>query len=170
MTFRVVVRSASRASASARAAAKCSIWSANRPEDALHHSQQGAATAAELRGTVTPWLYGLQARAAALLGDEDTVRAATQRAVTLREQVTPDELDALGGIFTYPEVKQRYYTVEAAVLQRGQHRDHDASEPNCSLRLVETGDTLLAPRITRRLIERFARHDEPQTVAPHREL
>lgn len=93
-----------------------SYW-ANRPEDALHYSQQGAATAEELRGTVTPWLYGLQARAAALLGDEDTVRAATQRAVALREQVTPDELDALGGIFTYPEVKQRYYTVEAAVLQ-----------------------------------------------------
>ncbi|MEN8656102.1 hypothetical protein ABCR94_37410 [Streptomyces sp. 21So2-11] len=92
-----------------------SYW-ANRPEDALHYAQQGAATADVLRGTVTPWLYGLQARAAALLGDEDTVRAANQRAATLREQVAPDELDALGGLFTYPEVKQRYYAVEAAVL------------------------------------------------------
>ncbi|MFD7688916.1 response regulator [Streptomyces sp. NPDC059781] len=38
-----------------------------------------------------------------------------------------------------------------------------------ALRLVRTGDALLAPTITRRLIERFARHDEPQTIAPHRD-
>ncbi|MEV5481548.1 MULTISPECIES: hypothetical protein [Streptomyces] len=89
---------------------------ANRPEDALHYAQQGAAAAEALRGTVTPWLYGLQARAAALLGVEDTVRTANQRALALREQVVPDELDALGGLFTYPEIKQRYYAVEADVL------------------------------------------------------
>ncbi|MFC8368215.1 MULTISPECIES: response regulator transcription factor [unclassified Streptomyces] len=39
-----------------------------------------------------------------------------------------------------------------------------------ALRLVQTGDALLAPTITRRLIERFAGHDEPRTVAPHRDL
>ncbi|WP_338778912.1 response regulator transcription factor [Streptomyces sp. DG1A-41] len=39
-----------------------------------------------------------------------------------------------------------------------------------ALRLVQTGDALLAPTITRRLIERFAHHDEPQTIAPHRDL
>ncbi|MCX3292398.1 response regulator transcription factor [Streptomyces sp. NEAU-H22] len=39
-----------------------------------------------------------------------------------------------------------------------------------ALRLVRTGDALLAPTITRRLIERFARPDEPQTIAPHRDL
>ncbi|MFJ4841515.1 response regulator [Streptomyces sp. NPDC088746] len=39
-----------------------------------------------------------------------------------------------------------------------------------ALRLVQTGDALLAPSITRRLIERFARHDEPQAIAPHRDL
>ncbi|MFB7307076.1 response regulator [Streptomyces sp. NPDC056192] len=39
-----------------------------------------------------------------------------------------------------------------------------------ALRLVKTGDALLAPTITRRLIERFAHHDEPQTIAPHRDL
>ncbi|WP_018565965.1 response regulator [Streptomyces sp. PsTaAH-124] len=39
-----------------------------------------------------------------------------------------------------------------------------------ALRLVQTGDALLAPTITRRLIERFAPHDEPQTIAPHRDL
>ncbi len=35
---------------------------------------------------------------------------------------------------------------------------------------MRSGDALLAPAITRRLIERFARHGEPQTVAPHRDL
>ncbi|MFC8869415.1 response regulator [Streptomyces sp. NPDC057148] len=39
-----------------------------------------------------------------------------------------------------------------------------------ALRLVQTGDALLAPTITRRLIERFAHHDEPRTIAPHRDL
>lgn len=38
-----------------------------------------------------------------------------------------------------------------------------------ALRLVQTGGALLAPTITRRLIERFAHHDEPQTIAPHRD-
>ncbi|KOG27856.1 response regulator [Streptomyces resistomycificus] len=39
-----------------------------------------------------------------------------------------------------------------------------------ALRLVQSGDALLAPTITRRLIERFAQRDEPQTTAPHRDL
>ncbi|MEV8554581.1 response regulator transcription factor [Streptomyces glaucescens] len=38
-----------------------------------------------------------------------------------------------------------------------------------ALRLVQTGDALLAPTITRRLIERFAPHDEPRADAPHRD-
>ncbi len=39
-----------------------------------------------------------------------------------------------------------------------------------ALRLVQSGDALLAPTITRRLIERFAQPDEPQTIARHRDL
>ncbi|MEW2258264.1 response regulator transcription factor [Streptomyces sp. NPDC047869] len=39
-----------------------------------------------------------------------------------------------------------------------------------ALRLVQSGDALLAPTITRRLIERFAHRDEPQTIAAHRGL
>ncbi|MEU7473036.1 response regulator transcription factor [Streptomyces sp. NPDC044984] len=39
-----------------------------------------------------------------------------------------------------------------------------------ALHLVQTGDALLAPTITRRLIEHFAPHDKPQTIAPHRDL
>ncbi|WP_030242614.1 response regulator [Streptomyces sp. NRRL S-350] len=39
-----------------------------------------------------------------------------------------------------------------------------------AVRLVRTGDALLAPAITRRLVERFARPDTPTAAAPHREL
>ncbi|CAM5690540.1 response regulator transcription factor [Streptomyces viridifaciens] len=39
-----------------------------------------------------------------------------------------------------------------------------------AVRLVRTGDALLAPAITRRLVERFARPAAPHAAAPHREL
>ncbi|MEU6172758.1 hypothetical protein ABZ832_12595 [Streptantibioticus parmotrematis] len=92
-----------------------SYW-ADRPEDALHYARQGAAESANLRGTVSIWLPGLEARAAALLGDEAAARSANQRAEDLRERVEPDDLDRLGGLLTYPQVKQLYYSVESEVL------------------------------------------------------
>ncbi|MFJ9752607.1 hypothetical protein [Streptomyces chartreusis] len=74
---------------------------ADRPGDVHHYASQGAETAGGLRGTVGLWLLGLQARAAAILGDEETVRAANQQAAERREHVIPDDLDQLGGLFTY---------------------------------------------------------------------
>ncbi|MDV9169144.1 hypothetical protein R6V09_03200 [Streptomyces sp. W16] len=91
---------------------------ADRPEDAYHYASQGVEIAADLRGTVGLWLLGLQARAAAVLGDSESVRAANQRATDRREQVVPDELDQLGGLFTYAPEKQLYYEVESAALLR----------------------------------------------------
>ncbi|MFH9467114.1 hypothetical protein ACH4LT_07430 [Streptomyces clavifer] len=92
-----------------------SYW-AGRPDDALHYARQGATYAPNQRGTVSVWLPGLEARAAALLGDEGAVGAANQRAESLRELVVADDLDALGGLLTYPELKQLYYVVESEVL------------------------------------------------------
>lgn len=92
-----------------------SYW-ANRPEDALHYARQGASQGPKLRGTVGVWLPSLEARAAAFLGDEATAVAANQRAEALREHVVPDDLDALGGLLTYPGPKQAYYAVESEVL------------------------------------------------------
>lgn len=68
--------------------------------------------------TVGLWLLGLQVRAAVALGDEETVRAANQQAADRREHVVHDhdDLDALGGLFTYAPEKQLYYTVEAETL------------------------------------------------------
>ncbi|MGW3952720.1 hypothetical protein ACWEKM_17735 [Streptomyces sp. NPDC004752] len=89
---------------------------ANKPSDAYHYASKGAETAANLRGTVGLWLLGLQARAAAALGDEESVRALTQQAADRRERVVLDDLDLLGGLFTYPQEKQSYYAVESEAL------------------------------------------------------
>ncbi len=92
-----------------------SYW-AERPTDALHYARQGQAGATSQNGTVTVWLYSLEACAASLLGDADTVTQATQRAADMREATVPDDLDALGGLFTFPRIRQDYYDVEAHVL------------------------------------------------------
>ncbi|MER6629024.1 hypothetical protein ABT301_12375 [Streptomyces sp. NPDC000987] len=95
---------------------------ANKPDDAHHYASQGFAevNVSSLHGTVGPWLLGLQARSAAVLGDEETVRQTNELATDLRDKVTPDDLDALGGLFTYSRAKQLYYTVESeALLGRG---------------------------------------------------
>ncbi|MFF5860893.1 hypothetical protein ACFY8B_35750 [Streptomyces sp. NPDC012751] len=92
-----------------------SYW-ADKPADAFHYADKGAETAVDLRGTVGLWLLGLKARAAAVLGDEETVRVANQEAADRRERVVHDDLDELGGLFTYAPEKQLYYAVEAEAL------------------------------------------------------
>ncbi|MEU9190324.1 hypothetical protein AB0D14_38560 [Streptomyces sp. NPDC048484] len=89
---------------------------ADRPGDALFYAQKGAALASNLNGTVGLWLFGLQARAAAVLGDAETVRAVNLKALDRRANVAPDDLDELGGLLTYSAVKQSYYSVEAEAL------------------------------------------------------
>lgn len=88
----------------------------DRPSDAYHYASKGAATARSSHGTAGLWLLGLQARAAAALGDTDAVRAAIETGTTRRDQAVPDDLDHLGGILTYTPAKQTYYEVEAAAL------------------------------------------------------
>ncbi|MDT0484522.1 hypothetical protein [Streptomyces doebereineriae] len=96
-----------------------SYW-AHKPDDAYHFARKGAALTSPDRGTVGLWLLGLQARAAAVLGDAETVSELNRRATEQRDHVTPDGLDALGGLFTYSPAKQLYYTVESeALLGRG---------------------------------------------------
>ncbi|MER6678145.1 hypothetical protein [Streptomyces sp. NPDC000983] len=92
-----------------------SYW-AGRPADAYHYAGQGAENAVNVQGTAGLWLLGLKSRAAAVLGDEETAREANRQATSRREHVVPDDLDELGGLFTYSRAKQLYYTVEAEVL------------------------------------------------------
>jgi hypothetical protein len=89
---------------------------AHRPEDAYHYATKGAESTASLRGTVGLWLLGLKSRAAAVLGDEETVHAANQQAAERRDAVVADDLDELGGLFHYARAKQLYYSVEAQAL------------------------------------------------------
>lgn len=90
-------------------------WS-NRSAEALHYARQGVAECPTLRGTVAVWLASLEARAAALMGDEQTTRVALRHAHELREVVEYDDLDHFGGLLTFPENKHLYYTVESEVL------------------------------------------------------
>ncbi|MFI1443201.1 hypothetical protein [Streptomyces fructofermentans] len=102
---------------------------ADKPEDAYHYASQGAAISANLRGTVSLWLLGLQSRAAARLGNEEIVRKAILEATERREHVQPDDLDALGGLFTYAPEKQLYYEVESgALLGNGDAQLHVQAE------------------------------------------
>jgi hypothetical protein len=89
---------------------------ADRPGDALFYAQKGAALSSNLNGTVGLWLLGLQARAAAILGDEETVRTANREAIDRRGSVVLDDLDQLGGLLTYSTEKQTYYAVESEAL------------------------------------------------------
>ncbi|XWY52856.1 helix-turn-helix domain-containing protein [Streptomyces ipomoeae] len=89
---------------------------ADRPGDALFYAQKGTALAVDLQGTVGLWLLGLQARAAAFRGDEETVQTSNRAAADRREHVIPDDLDQLGGLLTYSLEKQRYYAVEASAI------------------------------------------------------
>lgn len=83
-------------------------YGADKPADVYHYAGQGAGTAANLNGTVGLWLLGLKARAAAVLGDDETVRMANEQAADRRERVVADDLDGLGGLFTYAAEKQLY--------------------------------------------------------------
>ncbi|MFE9687647.1 hypothetical protein [Streptomyces sp. NPDC006285] len=89
---------------------------ADKPTDAYHYAERGVEMAAGLSGTVKLWLLGLKSRAAAVQGDEETVHTANRQADTFREGVVLDDLDRLGGLFTYSKPKQLYYTVEAEAL------------------------------------------------------
>lgn len=92
-----------------------SYWS-GRGADALFYARKGAEQYPQVRGTVSVWLPGLEARAAALLGDGATASAAIEQADRQRDVVEPDDLDELGGLLTFPVAKELYYRVETEVL------------------------------------------------------
>ncbi|MEU7158509.1 hypothetical protein [Streptomyces chrestomyceticus] len=112
---------------------------AGEPSRALHFARSAATTAQGQRGSVSVWAASLEARAAALLGDQEAVRQANRRATELREFCEPDDLDALGGLLEFPKIRQDYYEVEAkALLGHGDARlvtqaeetVHGYSDPN----------------------------------------
>ncbi|WP_162689051.1 XRE family transcriptional regulator [Streptomyces sp. ICC1] len=91
-----------------------SYW-AGRPSEAADYATLGQNTAGSVRGTTSVWLACLSARAHALLGDGEATRTAIQQAEEARTTLEPDDLDAFGGIMTFPVPRQLYYVAEATV-------------------------------------------------------
>ncbi|MBW5425088.1 hypothetical protein GKQ77_26605 [Streptomyces sp. BG9H] len=106
-----------------------SYW-AGRPEDAVTYAARGAALLSAPSGTVAVWLASQEACAHAVLGDRDHVRAALRRAADARDAAVLDDLDAIGGIFTFPQPRETYYAAEAHVLlgTPGPEKEHAAQE------------------------------------------
>lgn len=89
---------------------------AGRPQEAARYAALGTAAAENVRGTTAVWLACLEARAYAMLGDSSSTRTAVARAHLTRDTLRVDDLDAYGGILTFPEVRQLYYVAEAVVF------------------------------------------------------
>ncbi|MGW0734456.1 hypothetical protein [Streptomyces sp. NPDC002851] len=89
---------------------------AGRPEDAAVYAARGTGLFSAPSGTVAVWLAAQEARAHAILGDGDGVHSALLRAADARDTTVRDDLDAIGGILTFPLPRQAYYTAEARVL------------------------------------------------------
>ncbi|WP_240506943.1 hypothetical protein [Thermoactinospora rubra] len=95
------------------------------PHEAIRYAELGADVAARTRGTAAVWLSAQEARVWAVLGNTDDAQAAIQRASDARDRVEPDDLDALGGIMTFPRPRQLYYAADTHVWLPGQEQEAD---------------------------------------------
>ena len=96
---------------------------AQRPREALDYAQAGQDISG-LTGSVKIWLASLEARAWSALGSGLASGQAMERAADLREGLTPDDLDDLGGMCYFSRPRQLYYAADAAaslVEAQGQH-------------------------------------------------
>lgn len=89
---------------------------AGRYQEAAAHARRGLAMAGEHAGTCRVWLASLDARASAALTDRDATGAAIALARDALEHGSADDLDAFGGIMTFPRPRQLYYAAEATVM------------------------------------------------------
>ncbi|MEV5893817.1 response regulator transcription factor [Nonomuraea fuscirosea] len=82
--------------------------------------------------------------------------------------------DAAGGIrvliLTTYDLDHYVYTALTAGASGFLLKDVTPEHLVAAVTLVRTGDALLAPTITRRLVERFARQDDISPPTPHRDL
>jgi hypothetical protein len=90
------------------------------PQEAARYAEHGADLATQVSGSTSVWLPALQARAAAALGDSDSTAAAVDRAAAARDRATPDELDQIGGLLSFPRPRQLYYAADATAWLAGQ--------------------------------------------------
>jgi len=113
---------------------------AGRPQEATRYAQAGTDMAHALNGSVSTWLASLEARAWAMLSARDEATAAIARAEDRRAAYEPDDLDAIGGLLTFPQAKQHYYAAGAYVFLEGEE-SRAQREAQASIELYESGDT-----------------------------
>ncbi len=90
-----------------------SYW-AGCTHDAVRYAQQGAMH--RTTSTASVWLPVGEARAWAVLGNTARTLDAIQRAELAREAVKEDEIDDFGGLCTFSDNRQLYYTAESLAL------------------------------------------------------
>ncbi len=91
---------------------------ADRPREALEYAQAGQEITGVV-GTVGVWLASLEARAWSALGNGAESRRAIERAADMREQVTGDDLDSIGGMCRFSRPRQLYYAADAGISLPG---------------------------------------------------
>lgn len=106
---------------------------ANRPQDALRYLRAAGdeLTRSRVPGTAAVRLASYEARLAARVGQHERARAALAAAEHTREQVGSNgeiaELDDIGGILSFPDAKQEFFSAEAnLLLGRCERAEHDA--------------------------------------------
>jgi hypothetical protein len=92
---------------------------AGRPQEAVRYAQAGGDIAAGLTGTVGMWLPALEARAYAMMSATANTTRALHVADERRAAHVPDDLDELGGLFTFAPAKHSYYAAGAYVCLDG---------------------------------------------------
>ncbi|GIE94075.1 hypothetical protein [Paractinoplanes rishiriensis] len=113
---------------------------AGRPQEAVRYAQNGAEFAANVTGSVAAWLPALEARAWALMNLEGEASAAIGRAIDRRSEYQPDDLDAIGGLLSFPQAKQSYYAAGTYVCLEGEaDQERAQSEALTALDLFERG-------------------------------
>lgn len=115
-------------------------WS-GQTADAAHFARLGAQELADGTGTAAAWLPSLEARAWALAGNERETELAVARAVAAREAAADDDLDEIGGLFSFPLAKQRYYAA-GALVQLPSSGARATAEATGALALYESGEAL----------------------------
>jgi hypothetical protein len=111
---------------------------AGRPQEAVRYAQSGAEFTTDLTGSVAAWLPALEARACALMTMPDEAEAALGRAADRRASHQPDDLDAIGGLLTFPHAKQSYYAAGTYVGLDDRH-ERAQSEATSALELFDQG-------------------------------
>jgi hypothetical protein len=89
---------------------------AGQPHDAVRYAQSGVQFASAARNSTLVWLPSVEARAWACLGNAARARELVEHAERMRDQVRPDELDALGGVCIFDRSRQRYTAADTMAL------------------------------------------------------